>query len=197
MIGCRPLSPIEFEAVLKGFSGPFEHRDRLLFVLGCTSGFRISELLSLTIGDVWRHGKPLQRIKVRRCNMKGKHSSRSVTLTPFAIPYLERWLGDLALRRTIEPTTPLFASRKGQERSISRVQAYRLLTQNFAFTSLELPSNGTHTMRKTFAARVFEAVDRNIFLLQAAMGHASPASTVRYVAACTEEVDQAITSAWR
>ena len=39
------------------FTGTFEARNRGLFLLGVSTGGRISELLSLQIGDVYQNGK--------------------------------------------------------------------------------------------------------------------------------------------
>jgi integrase len=40
------------DLVTKSFGGTYAARDKALFILGVKSGFRISELLSLTVGDV-------------------------------------------------------------------------------------------------------------------------------------------------
>jgi integrase len=59
MNGCRPLTDAEVELVRKTFAGRYAARDRCLFILGIETGFRISELLSVRLGDVWRHGSAL------------------------------------------------------------------------------------------------------------------------------------------
>jgi hypothetical protein len=56
MIGSRPPIKDEITRVLKAFSGMYAARDRALFVLGLKSSFRISEMLSLRVQDVWRDG---------------------------------------------------------------------------------------------------------------------------------------------
>ena len=38
---------------------PFEARNRGLFMLGVSTGGRISELLSLRVGDVYQNGRPV------------------------------------------------------------------------------------------------------------------------------------------
>lgn len=196
MIGCRPLSAEEFTTVLRQFQGEFEYRDRLLLALGVSTGFRVSELLSLSIRDVWRNGHPVSKCRVARRSMKGKRQGRAVALAPFVHPFLTSWLGQLSLEGKLETDGPLFLSRKGPTRAISRVQAYRVLSAAFIRAGLDLGCNGTHTMRKTFAAKVYEGVDRNIFMLQKALGHASPASTVAYLSFDEEELDQAVCNAW-
>lgn len=207
MIGCRPLTPEEFSLVLRAFHGQNELRNRLLFVLGSTTGFRISELLSLKVQDVKRVDSVLKRIAVRRRNMKGgrgapgDHATRKVhgrtaVLTPLARKHLELWLGRLALEGALEPDTPLFRSRKGANRPITRVQAYRILRAAFEYCELDLTTPGTHTMRKTFANTMYQALDQNIFKLQKALGHASPSSTVAYLSFDEEEIDHAALDAW-
>ena len=51
MKGTRPLDNDEIRQVSACFTGTFETRNRGLFMLGVSTGGRISELLSLTIGD--------------------------------------------------------------------------------------------------------------------------------------------------
>jgi len=207
MIGCRPLTPHEFALVLRAFHGPHELRNRLLFVLGVTTGFRISELLALMISDVHRVGAAVTRIRVQRRHMKGGRTApgpghskrvhgRTAVLTPLARKHLDLWLGRLALDGALEPRTPLFVSRKGTGRAISRVQAYRILRNAFEYCELDLASPGTHTMRKTFADTMYQALDQNIFKLQKALGHASPSSTVAYLSFNEEEIDEAAIGAW-
>ena len=56
MKGTRPLDNDEIRLVSACFTGnPFEARNRGLFMLGVSTGGRISELLSLTIGDVYQN----------------------------------------------------------------------------------------------------------------------------------------------
>ena len=60
MKGTRPLDNTEIRLVSACFDGnPFEHCNHGLFMLGVSTGGRISELLSLTIGDVYQNGKAL------------------------------------------------------------------------------------------------------------------------------------------
>ena len=56
MKGTRPLDNSEIRIVSACFTGIFEARNRGLFMLGVSTGGRISELLSLTVGDVYQIG---------------------------------------------------------------------------------------------------------------------------------------------
>jgi integrase len=72
MIGSRPLTSEEVASVLKTFSGAYAARDRALFILGLKSGFRISEMLSLRVSNVWKDGKVAEVVSVARKRMKGE-----------------------------------------------------------------------------------------------------------------------------
>jgi integrase len=80
MKGCRPLTEAEVELMQASFGGTYGARDRELFLLGVKSGFRISELPSLRLGDVWQHGRLVDRVTVQRRHMKNKQESRTVLL---------------------------------------------------------------------------------------------------------------------
>ena len=57
MKGTRPLNNNEIRSVSTCFTGTFEERNHGLFMLGVSTGGRISELLSLQIGDVWQNDR--------------------------------------------------------------------------------------------------------------------------------------------
>lgn len=58
-------------------------RNRTLITTQWFTGFRISEVLSLKIGQVWRQGEVSPRIGVRPENLKGKRgTTRWVPVTP-------------------------------------------------------------------------------------------------------------------
>ena len=65
MKGTRPLDNDEIRRVSTSFTGTFAVRNRGLFMLGVSTGGRISELLSLTIGDVYQNGKPVTDLLLR------------------------------------------------------------------------------------------------------------------------------------
>ena len=132
MRGCRPLSNVEVDRVLAALAGPTAARDRALFVLGLKAGFRISELLSLRVGDIVQSGRIAVRVSVRRRHVKGRAEGRTVLLHPAAQAALAAWVLELGQRGGVAPGTWLFQSRKGSNRAISRGQAWRILRRAFA-----------------------------------------------------------------
>jgi integrase len=192
MRGCRPLTAEEVAVVRQSFGGTFAARDHALFTLGILSGFRVSELLSLRVKDVWQHGQPVDRVTVQRRHMKRKRESRTVILHPQARAAVQAWLAAMpAYMAPAAPDTFLFRSRKGPNRPISRVQALRILQE--AFASCELRGKlGTHTMRKTFAQNVHERLGRDLVKTQRALGQKNITTTILYLSFRDEDIAQAI-----
>jgi len=73
------------------FDGTFEARNRGLFMIGVSIGGRISELLSLQIGDVWQNGKAvtdlLMEIKRRGYNFSSPLRDKETTPTRGSVFY--------------------------------------------------------------------------------------------------------------
>ncbi|MHB9108216.1 MAG: tyrosine-type recombinase/integrase [Armatimonadota bacterium] len=193
MRGCRPLNDSEVHDVSRSFWGEHARRDKALFLLGVKSGFRISELLSLRLRDVVQAGRIVERVTVERRNMKKKLEGRTVLLHPEARAALAAWLEELGRHAELTGETFVFQSRKGGNRPITRVQAYRILHE--ACDACELTGKlGTHSMRKTFANKVYDALDNDLVKTQRALGHRNVNSTVQYLSFREEEIDEAILS---
>ena len=71
MKGTRPLDNDEIRRVSAAFTGIFATRNRGVFMLGVSTGGRISELLSLRIGDVYQNGKPVSDLLYSKNIVKG------------------------------------------------------------------------------------------------------------------------------
>lgn len=176
MRGSRPLTDSEVESV----AGQLAPRDRALFVLGVCSGFRISEMLSLRVGDVEQSGRIVESIAVARKNMKGKTEGRIMPLAQRAGDAVAAWLEVLrAESGEIRPDAYLFGSRKGRG-AMTRGQAWRVLKAAYAAAGLA-GKLGTHAMRKTFAARIYKRLGHDLVKTQRAMGHKNISDTVKYL----------------
>ena len=78
MKGTRPLDNDEIRRVSGCFTGTFAVRNRALFILGVSTGGRISELLSLRVGDVFQNRKPVSDLLYSKSIVKGGEVSRAV-----------------------------------------------------------------------------------------------------------------------
>ena len=191
MKGARPLT----DAEVKTIAAQLSIRDRALFLLGVRSGFRVSELLSVRVQDVLDPaGAILDHVYVQRRNMKGRTCGRAVVLHPEARAALSTWISELREAAALHQEAPLFVSRKGESKSIGRVQAWRVLRMAYATAGIS-GKLGTHAMRKTFASRVYELLGHDLVKTQRALGHASINSTVAYLSFAESDIEAAILAA--
>lgn len=141
-------------------------RDYILFTLGINCGLRISDVLKLRVKDV-RNKRFLLIIEQKT----GKH--RKIPIKTKLMHMLNTYI------KNKNDEQWLFKSQKGDNRPISRIQAYRIiksvclragLTENF----------GTHTLRKTFGYHFYK-MTKDVALLQNILNHSSPKITLRYI----------------
>ena len=182
MKGTRPLDNDEIRRVSACFTGTlFEVRNRGLFMLGVSTGGRISELLGLQIGDVYQNQKPVTDLLYNKSIVKGGEVSRAVPVNidgRDAIAALIDWHREKYA--TLVPTRPLFPSRnKNGTVAMNRQTAHEMLKAAFMTAGL----NGklaTHSLRKSFAQRVYEQ-SGDIYLVQELLGHRNVATTQKYI----------------
>lgn len=188
MRGSRPLTRQQMKAVLRITESI---REKALLTLGFATGYRISELLSLTVADISTNGVIHSHVTVKASNTKTK-TGRTVLLNTDAQKCLKTLLGFIGM----DGKTPLFISRKhgadGALKAISRQQAHDILKRLFALVG-EFGNVSTHTLRKTFAAFIYEACGK-LELVQIALGHKSISSTISYLSFNTGSIDSAIQS---
>lgn len=181
MKGTRPLNNNEILLVSACFDGTFEVRNRGLFMLGVSTGGRISEVLSLRVGDVYQNGKPVTDLLFDKSIVKGKEISRAVPVNVDgrnAIAELVDWHRDRY--GDVDANRPLFPSRnKKGNVALNRQTAHDMLKDAFMAAGL----NGklaTHSLRKSFAQRVYEQ-SGDIYLVQELLGHRNVATTQKYI----------------
>ena len=181
MKGTRPLDNDEIRSVSACFTGTFEIRNRGLFMLGVSTGGRISELLSLRIGDVYQNNKPVTDLLYTKRIVKGGEVSRSVPVNADgrrAIDDLVNWHREHY--RSIASKRPLFPSRhKSGTVPMHRQTAHAILKTAF----IEAGLNGhiaTHSLRKSFAQRLYDKTG-DIYMVQELLGHRNISTTQKYL----------------
>jgi len=200
MPGRKALSDPELAAVLDA-ARLFPRRAQALLILGVNTGYRIHELLSLTVGQVWDGTTVRPCVCVARARLKGGRGSRRRAVTSRVIPLNARcaaaltpYLQTRAAGGTGHPAAWLFPSRQGQG-PLSADQANRIVKRIIEAAGLEAGGPwGTHTLRKTYCRRIFQLSKFNLVLTKAAMGHAHLSTTERYLTA-TEDAAAAVIKA--
>ena len=190
MKGCRSFTDEEADLIMKSFAGTYAARDRAIFAVGRYTGERISAILKLKVGDVVQAERIADSVTYRRASRKGKTEGRTVKLHAEAKAALTAWLNTLCKDTLLTADDYVFPSRKGRG-PLGRVQYHRILKE--VVEANELTGKiATHSMRKTFADRVYEKLGRDIFRTQKAMGHRNINSTVQYLSFKEEDIDAAV-----
>ena len=141
------------------------YKNYILFIVGINTGLRISDILNLKVYDV---------VDKSHITIKEKKTGKE-----------KRFLINSQLRKDIEKfiygmsnEEYIFQSRKGKNRPISRVQAYRIL--NKAAAKVGITDVGTHTLRKTFGYWHYQ-IYKDVAILQDIFNHSAPSITLRYI----------------
>ena len=113
--------------------------------------------------------------------MKGKQSGRRVPLHEDAKEALTKVIFGCGL--IDKPSEKLFP--------FTRQQAHRILKSAYEKAHL-VGKVTTHSLRKSFASKVYNALGRDLINTQKALGHANINSTVKYLAFEEEAIDKAI-----
>jgi integrase/recombinase XerD len=198
MSGMRDYTDDELALVRKSFSGRYTLRDRCYFEMALQMGLRVSEMLSITVGQVYQYGKVVDEVSIERKHMKGgkagKASGRTIPVfaptKPHILAWLQRMAGMLKVKdvKDLGPALPLFMSRvrnkDGSRRAIARETAWRIIKA--IARDNELPGAvGTHSTRKTLARKAM-AWAKDIRVVQKILGHKSLQSTECYLRSLTD-----------
>jgi len=167
------LTPGEVRALIRACSNraPTGIRNRALLVLLYRAGCRISEALRLL-------SKDLDRAAGTATVLRGKGGTRrTIGLDPGAFAVVERWL-DVRAKLGISSRAPIICTLKGKPVASAYVRALMPRLARRAGIDKRVHAHG---LRHTHAAELaLEGHPMN--LIQAQLGHASLATTSRYLA---------------
>jgi integrase len=171
----EPIRSTEKIRQMEDFLRRQSERNWLLFVAGCNSGLRISDLRLLRCKDV--QGAHLV-VRTKKTGVRVQ------------IPVTEK------LRRAVQaytagkdPNDCLFPSRKGWNQPISRTGCYQII--NKAARACGLVRIGTHSMRKTFGWHYYQQT-KDIATLRELFGHKDTAVTMRYIGIVQDDINSAM-----
>lgn len=206
MNGCRPLEKQEWDLVFYSVRGVNALRTRALMILMRKTGFRISEVLSLRIGDLFHEGAVVKSVTVARQSMKGGKkkgssvSGRTILLHPDTHKHLIAQYESLKARGFWRPDDYFFQSRGRGNRAIRREQAWKDFVH--PVRRRRIPGRvGTHGIgRKTFAKEILEYLTANwqpgrevpFQVLQRCTGHATQEALMHYIPWADKEAEEAI-----
>jgi integrase len=175
-----PIRNIDKISEMKAILRTRGERDALLFTMGINTALRISDLLSLTWGDVINDQRQIVNIIVLRERKTGK-----MKRFPLNASVKKAISAYIALRPRAGLSEPLFTSKRGG--FLSRWQARRILKE--AGASIGLEKIGTHSLRKTFGYHVYKKTGGDIGLVQKLLNHSTSLNTLRYIGIDREVMD--------
>mgnify|MGYP005781587897 FL=1 len=155
-------------------------RDYLLFYTGINTGLRISDIIKLKVKDVLNPDRTM-KTQIDIIEEKTKKKKR-YKINNGLVEELRQFTKDMDFEEYI------FKSRKGENKPITRIQAYRIL--NNAGAKIGLEEIGTHTLRKTFGYHFYQQT-KDVALLQELFNHSAPSITLRYIGINQDKIDQA------
>ncbi len=153
-------------------------RDYMLFYTGLNSGMRISDVVRLNVDDV-KNSNGTMKPYITIIEKKTKKVKRFPLVNGLLVE-MERYT------KNMKEGEFLFKSRKGVNKPITTIQAYRIIKR--ASEKIGLKEIGTHTMRKTFGYYHYQQF-KDIGLLQEIFNHSSPSITLRYIGINQDNID--------
>jgi integrase len=191
----RALRPEEVDLIESYLAKEGRFRDRLLVILLVSTGFRVSEILTLTIGQVVASdGQVARDICVARRDLKGGKGAQAKGVRSRRVPLNERArsaIGDYLASLKAHPTrdTYLFRSQKGLNEPVQRGHAHKIVKSAAWDAGVDATFVGCHSCRRSFAKQIFTASGHNILAVQRLLGHRSPLTSMAYLSADSEELD--------
>lgn len=150
----------------------------IMFTVGINCGLRVSDVLTLKVSDV--KGKEHIVITEKKTN-KTKRFPINKTLSKAISTYIKQ--------SGLTDDDYLIPSRKGENKPISRIQAYRVLNKGAEVCGLS--EIGTHTMRKTFGYHFYQRT-HDVAMLMDIFNHSAPSITLRYIGINDDMKDESL-----
>ncbi len=178
----QPAKPIKDHSVIldiQDYLKTRSYRNYILFVLGISTGYRAGDLVILKVRDikdalnkgyfVILENKKVNSKNIRKENMKPRTVKVIANLEILLTQYIKN-------KKDYEY---LFQSRKGQNKHISVSHVSRILKR--AGQEFGLQHISAHSMRKTYAFKIYIESDYNIMLVKEMLGHRSEQETKLYI----------------
>ena len=187
----RPAKPIyTTERVLdiQDYLRYKNYRNYVLFVVGVTTGYRAGDLVKLKVRDVKDalrreefiiyEGKKMNSKNVKEKNRK----PRTVEIIPSVAKILKEYIKD---KKDYEY---VFKSRKGNNQHIGVKAVTDMLKDAAEYFNLQ--DITAHSMRKTYAYKIYLSSDKDIVAVKELLGHSSIEETKRYIGLDKEKYHQ-------
>lgn len=171
----QPIRDIDKVNEMKAYLKSKSERNYILFLLGISTGLRISDILKLKKEDLLNTHVNIREMKTRK--------QKRIRIPPYARKEL------IEYARGLKDRDYVIKSRQGTNKPIDRSVAYRILRD--AAEQVNLTDIGTHTLRKTFGYHFYQQT-KDVAMLQEMFNHSSPQITLRYIGINQDSMDKAM-----
>ncbi|MGO4890304.1 site-specific integrase [Anaerobacillus sp. MEB173] len=171
----QPIRDQEKISKMKEYFKRCNQRNYILFLLGISTGLRISDILQLKKEDLLGTHIIIRERKTRK--------QKRIRIPPSSRNELSEYA------KSLNDGDYIIKSRQGCNNPIDRSTAYRILRQAAEFINLK--EIGTHTLRKTFGYHFYKQT-KDVAMLQELFNHSSPSVTLRYIGINQDSMDKAM-----
>lgn len=157
-------------------------RDYLLITIGCYFGLRIGDLLSIRWSDI------IDKTEFTLIEQKTK-KNRRITINPNVTKAVNLVSNELRLKNKFNENDYVFANRWGDKITISYIN--KRLKFIFKKYNVSVMNASSHTLRKTFGKRIYEAdskSERALIYLSEIFSHTSTSTTRKYIGLTQEAI---------
>lgn len=171
----QPIRDIEKVEQMKAYLKRKNKRNYILFILGISTGLRISDILKIKKEDLLKTHLVLRETKTKK--------QKRIRIPPSVRNEL------IAYAKDLKDGSYVIKSRQGENKAIDRSVAYRILRE--AAEQVNITEIGTHTLRKTFGYHFYKQT-KDVAMLQEIFNHSSPDITLRYIGINQDNMDYAM-----
>lgn len=196
MTGKRPLSDAEYNRVEQHIRRHNPIRDLTMIMLCRYTGYRIKEVLSVKVSDLYRpDGSVRESLLIMPRNMKKKTPRMPIHICEDLSDQLQHYRDRLKKDSLFYSQFFLIQSQKGDNTAISYTQAYRIIKA--AFDQCGVYDNvAVHSLRKSFCDRVYVKSGFDLKTTQSIMGHSTIKTTEKYISVNNKKVNQTMEQLW-
>lgn len=176
----------KFKETLVEYSDRNKDRNLMLFILGRTTGYRLGDLVGLTIGQIkdaledgyFRIQESKQYEQWKAILLKNPNKKKPEPREAPIGKNLERYLSQYCKNK--KRSEYAFPSSKGNGNEHISQKAFSALLSEVG-KSIGLKNISGHSLRKTYATKIYEESNKDIEQVRVALNHQSIEETKRYL----------------
>lgn len=190
MIAVEPIrKKKDIKAISKYYRQKGEFRNYLLIIIGLHTALRISDILRLTWENVYDFDTNTYEERITIIEKKTK-KSKTIALNKQILMALALAFKEQKPSRS----EPIFLSKRGTGKPISRIQAYRIIRRASEAICLKVRVS-CHSLRKTFGYHAWKN-NESLAVIMEIYNHSSLAITRRYLGIGQDDQDKVYLRQW-